>query len=240
MSQVNILIIDDNRDMADGLGMILENEGYQVTLAYNGHDGMNAFNEGRFDVALIDIRMPDMNGFEVLREIHKKDPKVRAIMITGYRIQQVLSEIVDDGNVEILRKPFEVERVLQILDEHHDETIVLVTDDAPDCGERLSAYLKGHGMQTMLARNCQEAIDGVISRPVDVLVLDMRRPIIYDLAVYTELKQLGHRVKTIIVAGCADVDTESVDVLRSTLVTGCLFKPFKPEGMLDAIKALVK
>ena len=46
MNQLNILIIDDNRDLADGLGMILEDEGYQVTLAYNGGDGIKAFNAG--------------------------------------------------------------------------------------------------------------------------------------------------------------------------------------------------
>jgi DNA-binding NtrC family response regulator len=50
LNQLNILIVDDNRDMADGLGGILEDEDYQVTLAYNGRDGIEAFNAGRFDV----------------------------------------------------------------------------------------------------------------------------------------------------------------------------------------------
>jgi DNA-binding NtrC family response regulator len=240
MRQLNILIIDDNRDMADGLGMILEHEGYQVTLAYNGHDGINAFNCGRFDMALIDIRMPDMNGFEVLQKIHKQNPNVGVFMITGYRIEQMLSEIVDDGDVEVLRSPYEDGHLLEILDREQSETIILVDDDDPACGERLSACLSGHGMQALLARNCREAIDGVLSGPVEVLVLDMRMPIIYGLAVYTELKQRGRIVKTIIIAGCPHGDSDSVDSLRSTSVTGCLFKPFRPESMLRAIADMKK
>ena len=53
MSESNILIIDDNKDLADGLGMILEDEGYQVTLAYNGPDGIRSFNTGHFDMVLV-------------------------------------------------------------------------------------------------------------------------------------------------------------------------------------------
>ncbi|MCP4472247.1 MAG: response regulator [Gammaproteobacteria bacterium] len=172
MSQLNVLIIDDSHDLADGLGMVLEEEGFQVTLAYNGCDGIEAFEAGRFDVAFIDVKMPDISGVEVFHKIRKKDPELRIIMMTGYRVKQLLEEVVGNGDVEILRKPLEIGRVLEVLAQIQDESIILVVDDDPEFAHGLSACLTEHGMKTMFARNGQEAVDGVLSNPVDVLVLD--------------------------------------------------------------------
>ena len=239
MSQLNVLIVDDNHDMADGLGMILEDEGHQVTLAYSGRDGITALNAGHFDVVLVDFKLPDMNGVAVLQEIHRKDSHVRVIVMTGFHVEQLLAEMIDDGGVEILRKPLEIGHVFKLLDRIQNENIILIVDDAPGAARRLSAQLTDLGIKTLLARNAQEAVDGVLSTPVDVLVLDLRLPVTYGLEVYLELKQRGHVVKTLIVTGCADEDSGGVDSLRSTAVTGCLFKPFRPEQMLRVVKRIM-
>ena len=114
--------------------------------------------------------------------------------------------------------------------------LVLIVDDDPDAAGCLSAQLTAQGMKTLLARNEKEAVDGVLSNPVEVMVLDLRMPVIYALKVYLELKQRGHLVKTLIVTGCADEDADTTDTLRSTSVTGCLFKPFRPEKLLHAVR----
>lgn len=236
MKQLNVLIIDDNQDLADGLGMVLEGEDHQVSLAYSGYDGIKLFDAGQFDIVFIDVKLPDINGVKVFQNIHKKDQNVKVVMMTGYRVEQLFSSVIDDGQVEILRKPFEIERVLEILGQIKNESIVLIADDDPDFSEGLSAYLNEHGIKTMLAKNGQEAVDSVLSNPVEVLVLDLRIPIMCGLEVYLELKQRGSAVKTIIVTGYAEEEAETVDVLKSASVTGCLFKPFNPEDMLRIIE----
>jgi DNA-binding response OmpR family regulator len=229
LKELNILIIDDNHDLADGLGMVLEDENHQVSSAYSGYDGIKLFDAGQFDVVFLDVKLPDINGVEVFHNIHKKKPTSRVIMMTGYRVEQLLAEVVDDGDVEILRKPFEIGYVLEILGRIKKESIVLIADDDPDFSEGLSDYLNDHGMKTIRAKNGQEAVEGVLSNPVDVLVLDLRLPIMCGLEVYLELKQRGSSVKTIIVTGYASEEAETVDILKSASVTGCLFKPFDPE-----------
>ena len=238
MSQSNILIIDDNLDMADGLGMILEDEGYPVTLAYKGRDGIGAFNAGHFDVVLVDFKLPDMNGIAVLRALHEKDPQVKVIVMTGYHVEQLLAEMIDDGSVEVLRKPLEIGPVIKLLGRIQKENIILIVDDDPDAANRVTAQLTDQGIKNLLAGNTREAIDGVISTPVEVLVLDLRLPVTVGLEVYLELKQRGHTVKTLIVTGYADDESGTVDSLRSTAVTGCLFKPFRPEQMLRVVKQI--
>ncbi len=236
MRQSNILIIDDNHDLTDGLCMVLEDEGYQVKYAYNGNDGVEEFFTGNFDVVFLDVKLPDISGIEVFWKIHRKDPDAKIIMMTGFRIEQTLMEVVDDGDVEILRKPYENRRVLEILKQSKKESLIFIADENPDAAENISGYLAEHGMKSISARKPQDAIDGVLSSPVDVLVLDMRRSVMCSLEVYLEIKQQGQTVKTVIVAGYEKDEVETADILRSISVTGCLFKPFRPEQMLKAIE----
>lgn len=236
MKELSILIVDDNVDLADGLAMVLEDENHQVSLAYNGTDAIKTFDDGKFDISFIDVKLPDMSGIEVFQHIHNKELNTKVIMMTGFRIEQVLAEVVDSGEVEILRKPFEMKQIMDVASQIKKESIVLLADDDPDLSESLSDYLVDNGIKTILAKNGQEALDGVLSNPVDVLVLDLRRPIICGLEVYLQLKQQGHAIKTIIITGFASEEKETIDVLKSMSVTGCLFKPFKPEDLLQAIE----
>lgn len=239
MSQSSILIVDDNQDLADGLGMILVDEDYQVSLACNGRDAISKFNRGNFDIIFLDVKLPDMNGVEVFQYIHDKDPDAKVIMMTGFRIEQVLAEVIENGDVKILRKPFEIKHVLDTLNQIRKESIILIVDDDPDFSEGMSKFLNDHGMKTILAKNGQEALDGVLSNAVDILVLDLQMPIMCGLGVYLNLKKKGHAVKTIIVTGHEKQETESIDILKSMSVTGCLFKPFKTNDMLHAIEKLI-
>ena len=165
-------------------------------------------------------------------------PDVRTIMMTGFRIEQVLAEVISNGDVEVLRKPFEIKQVLDTVSQIKNESIILIADDDPDFSEGMSEFLTDHGMKTILAKNGQEAVDKVRTNPVDVLVLDLQMPIMCGLEVYLRLKKQGYVVKTIIVTAYEKQETETIDILKSMSVTGCLFKPFKPEDMLSAIEKL--
>ena len=79
----------------------------------------------------------------------------------------------------------------------------------------------------------------MLSNHVDILVLDLRLPILCGLDVYLRLKEKGCAVKTIIVTGYGIEEKETINILKSTSVTGCLFKPFKPEDMLSTIKQAI-
>jgi len=239
MNQLNILVVDDNHDLADGLAMVLEDENHQVTIAYNGTDGINEFNKRHFDMVFLDVKLPDMSGVEVSHKMHMKDANARVVMMTGYRVEQLLADVAKNADVEVLRKPFEIKRVLDILSQIKKESIVLIADDDPDFAESLSAYLDEHGIKTMIANDGQKAVDSVLSNPIDVLVLDLCMPVMRGLEVYLELKQQNSAVKTIIVTGHAKTEADSIDVLRSMSVTGCMFKPFNPDDMLQAIEQII-
>ncbi len=239
MNGLRVLIVDDNRDLADGLADLLELEDHEVEVAYRGEDALERYREGRFDLTFLDVKLPGINGLEVFSEIRRIDPDARVVMMTGYRVDQLLQRAIDDGVLKVLRKPFAIEEVLAAIAEVRREGIVLVADDDPDFAEAVQQMLEEHGYQTLVANNGQKAVQMVMAGPVDVLVLDLRLPILDGLGVYLELKRLQRVVPTILVTGFLTEEEEKIDLLRSFSVTGCLLKPFEPQTLLGEIDQLL-
>lgn len=240
MKQASILIIDDNRDLTDGLGMVLEDEGYQVTLTYDGKQGLAAFADGHFDLVILDIKLPDVNGLEIFQRIHESNPAVDVIIITGYRVEQLLSETAGSGEVKIFRTSVSVAKVTETLRQMAGQGIVLIADDGPEFALHLAENLDAQGVATWHGGDCRKAVSESISSPVEVLILDGRMPVICGLGAHWALRQQGCAAKTVIVMGRQDPESAAADVLRSATATGCLFKPFDPEEMLAIIERSLK
>ena len=108
MSNLNILIVDDNRDLADGLAFVLEDEGHLVTVAYSGEDAVKQSEKHQFDLVFMDVKLPGIDGIEAFCQIHKLRPETRVIIMTGFRIEQLLERAIDHGVARVLHKPFAI------------------------------------------------------------------------------------------------------------------------------------
>ncbi len=91
----------------------------------------------------------------------------------------------------------------------------------------------------LVASTGREAVDKVLENGVDVLILDLRLPLMSSVEVFVELKNLGKTVPTVIVSGYAAEETESIEVLNGLSVIGCLQKPFDPDQLIRAIENLI-
>jgi DNA-binding NtrC family response regulator len=114
---VRILIVDDDENIRKVLVAILEDEGYNVESAGTAKDGIEKTKKKFYNVALIDIRLPDMEGIELLTKIKDTTPKMRKIIITGYPTLQNAVEAVNRGANAYILKPFDVEKVLQTIED---------------------------------------------------------------------------------------------------------------------------
>ena len=79
-----ILFVDDHEVLARLSCEILEMQGYRAVCAYNAADALEKFNKEKFDILVTDFRMEGMNGLELARQIHSRDPRVPVIIVTGY------------------------------------------------------------------------------------------------------------------------------------------------------------
>lgn len=107
-----ILVIDDQRSIRSTLKDILEMEGNTVVLAEDGVQGVAAFNSDTFDVVLTDIKMPNMDGMEVLDKIMEARPDCPVVMISGHGDIDTAVECIKKGAYDFIQKPLDLNRLL--------------------------------------------------------------------------------------------------------------------------------
>lgn len=115
-SNVRILVLDDNVDVAQGVGEILEISGYEVALVHNGPSAVSAYCSGEFDIGLFDVRMPGMNGVEAYLEIRRSMPSAKIILMSGYADDELVQTALDNGAGGLLSKPFEPDAMLALIE----------------------------------------------------------------------------------------------------------------------------
>ena len=108
-SHKNILVVDDEVEMRIALETALKREGHSITLAENGEQALERLNEGAFDLVLTDVKMPKINGIELLKTLKKKSPQTVTIMMTAYGDIDNAVETMKAGAFDYLLKPFSAE-----------------------------------------------------------------------------------------------------------------------------------
>jgi len=112
-----VLIVDDDENIRKVLTAILEDEGYFVESVGSGKSAIAKTRKEFYNLALIDIRLPDMEGIELLTRMKDTTPKMRKIVITGYPTLQNAVEAVNRGADAYVIKPFDVKKVLKTIKE---------------------------------------------------------------------------------------------------------------------------
>jgi len=115
MSKARILVVDDDPDMVASIVDVLELNEYQADAAYSGSDATKAYRKAPYDVVIMDIKMPNINGVECQAMILSIDPSAKVIMMTGHSKNRLLEQADDQGALAILRKPFDFDGLLQQL-----------------------------------------------------------------------------------------------------------------------------
>jgi len=109
--QARILVVDDERSMRELLAIVLRREGYEVVTAENGETAIATLEREPIDLLICDIKMPDMNGVEVLRAAKRIDQDMVAMMVTAFASTQTAIEALRLGACDYLSKPFDVDEL---------------------------------------------------------------------------------------------------------------------------------
>ena len=115
MSQESILVVDDEEVMRDVLGSLLTQEGYEVSLAANGAEGLALARKGSYAAALVDMMLPEMDGMTVLEELKKFDRDLMVLMITAHASVETAIAAMRRGAYDYVAKPFKHEELLHVL-----------------------------------------------------------------------------------------------------------------------------
>ena len=117
MKKTSILIVDDNESILETLTAILEEKGYHTDTAKNGREATEKAKTNFYNLALLDIKLPDIEGTKLLTEIEETSPRMVKIMITGYASLENAVEALNLGADAYIMKPLDPENLLKVINE---------------------------------------------------------------------------------------------------------------------------
>ena len=113
MEKKKALVIDDEQIVLDSVSKILKDENYEVDASLSGREGLNQAIQKEYDIVLTDIRMPDIGGMRVLRDIKRAKPSLPVVIITGYASVKSAVQAMKLGAADYIEKPFTPDQLLK-------------------------------------------------------------------------------------------------------------------------------
>ncbi|MGB2727194.1 MAG: response regulator, partial [Halobacteriota archaeon] len=107
-----ILVVDDEKALADRIKQELEKEGYTVAVVYNGQDGLDYFERHRVDMLIVDVRMPAMDGLELIDRCQQINNDFTSIIITGHGDHEIARKALKKGVFDYLKKPLSLDKLI--------------------------------------------------------------------------------------------------------------------------------
>lgn len=138
-----ILIIDDEKKLCTVIVSALRDEGHEADSAYSGEEGLTKVRSAPFDIVVTDLRMPGMDGLDVLREVKKADPFSEVIMMTAYASADTAVSAMKEGAFDYLIKPFSLDSLSAMIGKIREKQEALRTADAYVKGEISPAAVIG-------------------------------------------------------------------------------------------------
>jgi DNA-binding NtrC family response regulator len=116
MEKKKALVVDDEQIVLDSVSKILEDENYEIDCSLSGREGLKRALEEEYDIILTDIRMPDIGGMKVLRDVKRAKPSIPVVIITGYASVKSAVQAMKLGAADYLEKPFTPDQLLKAVD----------------------------------------------------------------------------------------------------------------------------
>ncbi|HTY81772.1 MAG TPA: response regulator [Dehalococcoidales bacterium] len=235
-----ILIVDDNEDLAETFAMILKRRGFSVETAGNGTSAVDKFKEQTYDVTLMDIVMPEMNGVEAFKKIKELQPGAPVILMTAYSDEELIQTARDEGVHQIIHKPIHVENLIKLITEAASSQPILVIDDDADICETLTQVLKLQGHQVLTAGSGEEALEIAKQHDCQMAFIDVKLPNIDGLETLLRLKEVNPELLTVMMTGFRNEVKDALDKAQASSAVTCLYKPFDPAEAAEIVKKIGK
>ncbi len=239
--KASILIVDDNVSLARTMSFVLKRKGFTVVTAKDGLEAIERVREMPFDIILLDIKMPIMDGVETHREIKKIRPKAVVVMMTAYSVEDMVREALQDGAYGVIYKPVDMDKVIALIEESSKAkqgSLIMVVDDDPAICSTLKNILVGRGYRVGVAHSGEEAIDMAQENAYDIAIIDIKLPAINGLETYLAIKQVNPGLIAIMMTAYRQEMADLVEeALRNNAYT-CLYKPFEIENVLKLVNAI--
>ncbi|MEW6567843.1 MAG: response regulator [Chloroflexota bacterium] len=247
-----VLIVDDDPDIVEGIKTVLETRDYRLATARDGLECMERIRQEAPDLVILDMLMPRMDGFAVIREL-RSDPKYAGLPViilttviedAAYRRYELETGVRMDVQ-DYIEKPTPPAELLRRVSAIVEQPYLIVADDDPDILEAISTVLADQPYRLATARDGRQCLDLVRKHPPDLLLLDLLMPKMDGFAVIRELRSDPATADIPIVVLTTVIEDASrrryeLETGQDMRIQGYLQKPTPPQELLRVIRQTVE
>jgi DNA-binding NtrC family response regulator len=230
---MRVLIVDDEEGLRITLAANLELEGFEVTEAESGTRAVELAREREFDLVLSDMRMPLMNGLELLRALKTIQPQIPVVLMTGFEKEETIGDALAEGVFTVLTKPCTVEKVVQTLQRAFRRNVVLIVDGTHGGAESTVEALLHAGVRARAVFGEGDALAAIEDRSIDVCVVDLVMPAMSGLEFVQHLRRSRPEIAVIAVIGYPV--PEMMKKVATVGAYACMKKPFVARELVQVI-----
>ncbi len=244
--KIRLLLVDDEEEFLTSAATALKRRGIEVQTACDGESALKIIEQDIFDVVVLDLKMPGIDGTEVARRIREKRYDLPVIILTGHGTISHAFEVVKESVCDYLAKPCDmdvlVNKIREVVKANTAEkktenagTInVLIVDDEEELLVSLKTVLERRGTTVTTAKSGKEALSLLGTLDTEVVILDVKMPDMDGLEVLEAIKRDHPLLEVVLLTGHPDVD----NALRGIKMGACayLVKPPEIEDLVETIR----
>jgi DNA-binding NtrC family response regulator len=236
----SILVVDDDVDTCRNLSDILTDLGYRVDVAHEGLSALDLVRRNHYDVALLDLKMPGMDGVTLYREIKRLRAGTVAIIVSAYASSATAEEALTAGAWQVVAKPIDLTKLLGLVDEAVGQPLLLVVDDDQDLCQSLWDVLRERGYRVYLAHDERQAAEHLKEASFRVVLIDMRLPRGDGGSVFHLVRDANPQARTVLITGHRSETEQAVQQVLKEGANAVCYKPFDIPNLLTTLEGLVE
>lgn len=235
MKSPSVLVVDDEIDICRNLSDILSAFGYEVETATNGPEALKLARQRPFDVALLDLKMPGMDGLTLYRELKKVHAGTVAMIVSAYAGGDTAREALDAGAWQVVQKPVDVDRLLGELERAVEQPTLLVVDDDAELCENLWQILRQKNYRVSVAHSEEAATRTLSGDRFEVVLLDLNLPGGDGARLLPLIREQNPQARIVLITGHRSGWESTIARVLAEGAQGVCYKPFDMDQLLSAI-----
>jgi len=240
--KLKILVVDDNREFCQNLSDILELKGYETATSHDGSEALEMVKQNDYNLVLMDIKMPVMNGVESFKKIKEISPDIQVIMVTAFAVEELIREALREGAFGFLRKPLDFDEFFELIEQATaaNGVMILVADDDENFCANMKDILSDKGYRVSTARDGNTAIEKTRKNNFDIILIDMKMPALNGLETYLAIRDIRPDVVAVIITGYRQEMSKQAEQAVKRGAYTCLEKPIDMDKLVLLLERIMK
>ncbi len=232
-----ILVVDDNIDYCEGLIDFLEMEGFDAKGVHDGYKALETIEEEKFDMVLMDVRMPGMDGVETYQKIKEVSPDTPTILMTAFAVESRIKEALRDGVFGAFQKPVDNERLIcSIKKSFSGGAVIMIADDDKELCSYLLNRFAEKGYRGIVVRNQETAVLRASEKNFDFIILNANQKDVNGIKTYQKIRDFRPDVNVIIITDNKKETENLINQASKKDVCAIFEKPLDIDTLIETVQ----